>query len=566
MARNVAGPAPGEVREYTPAAFNNREDPEPIRVWIKNPTEKDRRFIEAETDALRPLMDIQGKTLLLREGELSEWVRIEFPMLGAIYNVGGICKFYIKSVHPHFSMYVSPINVDPGDPVLPISAPEKYARELVKEVGFFYTQGLPDDTKALSEGILTDAEYLKIAKQLLRERIDLLEYELKSFRRLRQGVLFFYVSSLDQNCHMAWRYFDKDSPIFDSDLHKRYGDTIKILYIEMDKLLGKVMAQYDIHDPDNILMIMSDHGFAPFRRQVNLNNWLYENGYLALETRRAMEDAQYFSNVRWDRTGAYNVGINSIYLNLEGREKFGLVLESQKNNLISNLKRELLDMIDPVTSEKMVTRVGIVSVEEKERHPHAPDIIVGWNTGYRNSWKSILGGFDREEVTDNLDKWSGDHCVDPDRVPAIMISNRNITKERTKEKREKKGNNSLVAYLPINSFIFWNPRSKALIFTLTTFSLPRKRMPSAFVKASLVKGKFGTAKRAPKRTTFCVRRSPASSASLKASITNTFEVNFFTMSKITSTSGYFAPFLELRLGGMILWLFMITKPSLGMIL
>jgi predicted AlkP superfamily phosphohydrolase/phosphomutase len=142
-----------------------------------------------------------------------------------------------------------------------------------------------------------------------------------------------------------------------------------------------------------------------------------------------MEHTDLFSNVNWDRTGAYNLGINCIYLNLRGREKTGIVLKSQAARLLKSLKHELLNLKDPETGKKVVTRVRIIPEEERRRNIHAPDIIVGWNRGYRNSWKSILGGFSNEVFADNLDKWSGDHCIDPTLVPAILASNKTICKD-----------------------------------------------------------------------------------------------------------------------------------------
>ena len=47
MARKVLGPKPNEVREFVPASFDNREDPEPLRVWIKDPTEGEKRKLVA---------------------------------------------------------------------------------------------------------------------------------------------------------------------------------------------------------------------------------------------------------------------------------------------------------------------------------------------------------------------------------------------------------------------------------------------------------------------------------------------------------------------------------------
>jgi predicted AlkP superfamily phosphohydrolase/phosphomutase len=393
----------------------NPESVIPIMVW---------------RDRINPVVRVlfQDHELLLREGEWSGWLQVAFPMIGSLVNVKGICKIYIKSVHPHFSMYVSPINIDPSEPALPVVSSEKYGKLLTEKTGFFYTQGFPEDTKALSEGIFTEAEYLELADQIIAERTRLLDFEFARFQKLDQGMLFFYFSSLDQNSHMYWRTIDPQHPLYTPELHEKYGNTVKTFYSRVDAFLGKLLDQYDIADPNVTLMIMSDHGFSPFRRQVNLNTWLYENGYLALSKPGALESEGYFAHVNWKRTGAYNLGINSIYLNLQGREKTGVVLENQAQSLRENLREDLLKLVDPATGTKAVSEVWIVPDTERTRHPHAPDLIVGWNYGYRTGWKSILGGFTPDVISDNLDKWSGDHCVAPALVPAILISNKPVTK------------------------------------------------------------------------------------------------------------------------------------------
>jgi predicted AlkP superfamily phosphohydrolase/phosphomutase len=225
---------------------------------------------------------------------------------------------------------------------------------------------------------------------------------------------------------------DKGHPLYDPEFGARYGDTLKALYAEVDAQLGKVLDQFDLNDPNNVVMIMSDHGFGSFRRQVNLNTWLFKKGYLAVSNPRDLDGGEHFSKVNWQRTGVYNLGINCLYLNQKGREKNGVVEAGQRKSLLSNLERDLKAMVDPATGNNAVTYVATVSDEVQARHPNAPDIIVGWGHGYRTSWDSILGGFQPEIFTDNDDKWSGDHCIDPRAVPALFMSNRTVDKPDAK--------------------------------------------------------------------------------------------------------------------------------------
>lgn len=371
---------------------------------------------------------IAEKEFLFQQGEWSEWIPVSFPLLGGFHDVKGIVKLYVKSVHPHVDLYVSPINIDPADPSLPVVSSSKYGRELAENVGYFHTEGFPENTKALSEGVLSDAEYLVHAKSVLQESRSLLDYELGRFSRWDEGMLFFYFSSLDQNTHMFWRTLDPGSPLYDLDIAREFGHTMPSLYAEADKVIGSVLEKYDIRDPDFSLVVMSDHGFAPFNRQFNVNTFLYEKGYLGLKNPGRMEDEGYFRHVDWSRTGAYNVGINSVYLNMEGREEGGVVTQNQRDALLNDLAGELSGFVDPGTGKRPVAAVRIVPVQEQRMNPHAPDMIIGWNPGYRTSWKSILGGFESNTVENNLDKWTGDHCIDSRFVPAALISNKKVLK------------------------------------------------------------------------------------------------------------------------------------------
>ena len=374
---------------------------------------------------------IQDREFILQPGEWTDWIRVSFDAIPHLYDMTGICRVLLKKVHNEFAMYVSPINIDPGDPVLPIFSSESYGKELVENVGLFYTQGLPDDTKALSYGILDENEYLMLANHILGEQKKMLAYELEAFGRKSSGLLFFYVSSIDQNTHMYWRATDPSHPMYSEELHKACGDTLKKLYVEADQMLGSVFSQFDLSDPANTLIVMSDHGFAPFRRQVNLNTWLYENDFLSFRRSGAdaLESQGFFDNVDWSSTVAYNLGINALYLNVRGREEQGALEQNRARGLLAVLKNRLLNFKDPDTGEKLITDVRIVPEAEKKAHPYAPDCLIGWKTGYRCSWESILGGFCPETVRDNDDKWSGDHCIDPKWVPAILFTNRKVAKD-----------------------------------------------------------------------------------------------------------------------------------------
>jgi predicted AlkP superfamily phosphohydrolase/phosphomutase len=225
---------------------------------------------------------------------------------------------------------------------------------------------------------------------------------------------------------MLWQYMDSGHPAFQS--HQHLSTAIRILYEEMDEALGKVMQ---FADENTTLIVMSDHGFAPFYRGVNLNSWLLENGYVKLRDPSQRGRYPAFLNVDWSETKAYAVGLNGLYVNLRSRERNGVVEKgAEYTKLLEELEEALLAMVDPENGQKAVT-----SVVQTHRDLHGslvelgPDLIVGYARGYRSSWKNPLGEFPEGIFVDNLDAWSGDHSMDHRQVPGVLLTNQRITLE-----------------------------------------------------------------------------------------------------------------------------------------
>lgn len=412
----------GEIHEVY--VIGNRVDavlPGPVNSFKKNRPKTSinfKAFIDPEYPVAK--IAVQDHEFILNEGEWSGWKRIHFDMIPTQRAVG-ICRFYLKQVHPHFKLYVSPINIDPADPALPISTPDSYARELADKFGPFYTQGLPADTNALDHGVLDEREFLSQDDLVLEERARMFDYELDRFET---GLLFYYLSSTDQRQHMFWRLIDKNHPYHDEKLAAELGGSIRNIYIEADKLLDKALSKVD---KNTIIMVMSDHGFSPFRRTFNLNSWLKQAGYHTLIDEWAPSESL-FLNTDWTRTKAYSYGINSLFINQRGREAEGIVSPgTEKRALVREIIEKLEAYRDPETGEKPVLKA--YSAEEAYSGgamADAPDIILGFNTGYRMSWSSPLGRITKNILGNNMEKWSGDHCMDPSVVPGILFTNKKI--------------------------------------------------------------------------------------------------------------------------------------------
>jgi len=372
-------------------------------------------------DPVNPVAKIvvQDQQFLLKEGEWSPWLQIQFEMIPLLQRVKGMVRFLLKEVRPHFKLYATPINIDPSAPALPISTPETFSRELYEEIGPFYTQGMPYDTKALSHGVLNDNEFLQQARTVFNEQIRMFDSELSRFKR---GLFFFYLGRVDQLGHMFWRTMDPNHPAHDPT--SKYALVIEKTYQEMDKILGKALKRLD---PQTTLIVMSDHGFAPFYRAFNLNTWLKEEGYIKLREDSASGEGEFFENVSWRETKAYGLGLNGLYINLIGRERRGVVRGAERDALLEEISRRLLRVRDPKTGEKVVLRV--YKADEIYTGPalqRAPDLIVGYNRGYRVSWESVLGKFPKVLFNDNTDKWSGDHAMAAELVPGVVLANKKI--------------------------------------------------------------------------------------------------------------------------------------------
>lgn len=367
------------------------------------------------------VINVGGRAHLLRVGEWSDWVRLRFEMVPHLKAVSALCRLYLMECGPALRLYVTPLQVDPADPALPICTPADYGRELADAVGPFYTQGLPDDTKALDEGVFDDADAASQADLVLAERFRQYDYELARFRRQDRAFLFFYFNSLDQGSHMFWRNMDAGSPMHASASPVHAG-RIRALYRAMDRAVGQAL---DACGDEGLLLVVSDHGFAPYHRSFHLNTWLHHHGYLELQPGVAPGDAAYLSGIDWRRTTAYGLGINGLYLNRRGREMRGIVGGADAAELIAELAPRLEEVMDPGAGRRVVQHAYRA---DREFHgPHAaagPDLVLGYARGYRGSNETALARVGETLVEDNRLCWSGDHCMAADAVPGVLLCNR----------------------------------------------------------------------------------------------------------------------------------------------
>lgn len=324
---------------------------------------------------------------IVREGEWSDWIPIDFPLMAHAASVHGMVRVFAKQLHPRFEVYVSPANVDPESPDLPLSNPKSFSRDVARRIGRFYTLGIPEDTSAMRQGVLDLPQFLEQSRLVLDDERKLLDDSLDHFR---EGLLFFYFSSVDQNSHMLWGQHD---------------DELLKIYRAVDASIGEVMRR----KPSAEMMVMSDHGFASFERAVDLNHWLVQQGLLVLTGGGDEPD--------WSRTSAYALGLNALYVRGGGAEH---------RALIERIRTGLLALRDPANGKAPIETVAETQVTGPNSI-YAPDLIVGYAPGYRVSWQSANGSWYTTTFFDNTDAWIADHCINAADVPGVLFTTRKIT-------------------------------------------------------------------------------------------------------------------------------------------
>jgi len=301
------------------------------------------------------------------------------------------------------------------------------------------TRGWACETAGLKDEILDEEGFLLDLKALMDVREKIFFYTLGA-KKVPLYVAVF--STTDRLQHMFFNHLDAKHPLYNPEEARKYAPEILENYRRADEIVGRVMDQMGEKD---VLMVMSDHGFSSYRRGLNVNTWLVMNGYMMLrgqtasttpeQLKRLFTDEDFFQNTDWSRTKAYSLGLGQVYINLAGREGEGIVAQEDYLPLCKEIREKLLALRDPVTGDQVVKNVYLRDEIWKgpylEKGAGSPDMMLGFNEGYRIAWGTTLGGVPEEMVEDNTQKWTGDHSsVDPPIVPGIIVCNRKVAVEQ----------------------------------------------------------------------------------------------------------------------------------------
>jgi len=340
----------------------------------------------------------------LRLGQWSPIFEIQFPA-GFAYTVHAITQVILTEINGRVSLYFLPLQIHPLHSPWHYATPSSLVKDAWKNAGPFLTLGWPQDTNALEDECISDAQFLALCDSIFESRKRIYFRRLDSFK---EGVLAGIFDCLDRVQHMFLR--DRQ-------------DIVDEWYGKLDGFVGEVQARVDsLGLEKHRFMVMSDHGFKTFEHKINLNHWLVQNGYMVLSDPNGND----LSKVDWGKTKAYALGLNSLYLNVAGREGQGIVEAEGLENLLDEIRNKLLDWKTP-GGDSIFTR--IIPKHEAFTGPYSrlgPDLVMGYAPRFRASSDTGLGKIGASSIEENHDHWGADHCIDSNMVPGVLFANRDV--------------------------------------------------------------------------------------------------------------------------------------------
>ncbi len=364
-------------------------------------------------------MECDGARVDVEAGKWSEWLPMPFKMTDK-FTAWGIVRFYPLEISEHVRVYMTCVQFHPERPYIPISQPAEYSKDLVGRYGLFKTIGWDFDTHALRQDRLHEDAFLDDVRghmawrgQMALDELDRGEFDL----------LVAADMATDRVGHMFWRFRDPQHPMYNAALAEKYAFALEESYRISDKIVGDTMAKLR---PDDLLMVLSDHGFESWRRGFDVNAWLEKNGFLTVND-RAKAEGGFLQGIDWAKTKAYSVGLSSLYLNQAGRERYGAVGPGQSDKMIAELKDKLMTVKDDKTGLNVFSKIYTRHGFKGEAIAEAPDIVFGYGQYYQSSKSVAMGAVGAEFFEDNMDKWSGEHAAsDRERLPGIFFCNKKI--------------------------------------------------------------------------------------------------------------------------------------------
>ncbi|MBI5951021.1 MAG: alkaline phosphatase family protein [Chloroflexi bacterium] len=349
-------------------------------------------------------LTIGDTQLQLRVGEWSDIVEVKFKA-GMLFNIHAITRAILTSLNGVVRLYTLPLQIHPLYALSHYSSSKSFAKKLWQEVGPYLTLGWPQDTTGLEDSCISDDQFLALCCLIFERRKQIFFHLLDTFK---EGVLASIFDDLDRVQHMF--YHD-------------HLDVAQAWYQKLDAFVGEVNQRTSKWSGKYNYLVMSDHGFTTYKQKIHLNRWLVDNHYLVLKDGAIDGD---LSNVDWSQTKAYAVGLNSLYLNVAGREGQGIVPAGEIEPLLADLQRKLTEWKD-ASGANAIQRVRLKHETYNGAYTRlGPDLVIGYAPGYRASSETGLGKIPQALIEPNHDHWGADHCVDSEVVPGVIFANRDL--------------------------------------------------------------------------------------------------------------------------------------------
>jgi len=360
--------------------------------------------VETVDDKSVNLMIGKQKIRLL-VGVWSPIIELQFPA-GFAFSIHAITQVILTRVKDGPVLYFLPLQIHPLHSLWRYATPPSLVKDSWKKAGPFLTLGWPQDTNALEDGCISDEQFLNLCEFIFASRKRIFFNQLADFR---EGVLAGIFDCLDRVQHMF--------------LGSRI-DIVEDWYVKLDQFVGEVQSEIDKLGLEKYrFLVLSDHGFRTFEHKVHLNHWLVDNGYMTLMDQAETAD---LSNVAWEATRAYALGLNSLYLNIANREGRGIVEPQDIESLLEEIKTRLLEW-KTEDGKQIISRVLLK--HEAFSGPYTrlgPDLVIGYAPGFRASSETGLGKSASTSIEANAGHWGADHCIDSTKVPAVIFINRDI--------------------------------------------------------------------------------------------------------------------------------------------
>ena len=325
---------------------------------------------------------------------------------------------------------------------------------------YTYPPSLGDELERAMGGfpLLPDERYrsTKFTDKFIADMVTDVERRLEGALYLldNEATDFFFILfwSNDMLQHETWSLLDKTHPDHDPRAGKRYRSLVVDFHRKLDHAVGRLL---DKAGPEDLVIVMSDHGFGPVHSFFLVNNWLREAGFLKLK-RRPLTRLKYalfrlgfaplgvfrlvkalrlgflrrrfrfqrggglmkrlflsFADVDWARTKAFAVGsFGQIYINQVGQRPQGIVQPGKEyEELREEIAAQALELLDPRTGQRVVDRVH--RREEIYSGPlveKAPDLVL-----QSRNWEYMAFGhadFGASHVVEPVVGMSGHHRPD----------------------------------------------------------------------------------------------------------------------------------------------------------